>query len=941
MGFLRHLREMSIIVPESVEATEASQTHSTPISNDDVIVSDEEKSSDTGCTLISQSKDTESCSNEKTASHEQFEKEVQVEVSPTLNVENSSAFSSRNSNEHIKESVPSIATVNKNVEYPTLKSILNSPRKRTATKKAHERRKRIANLPSIPSRKEMTMVDLIYWNPTTSPMKSNKPATKPAEEDLLPSDENAGPSLPPEEQENLCTAPKVIINADGEIILDESSLFVRRKDTVDKSGEPIIENDNTTYSSFRKRSVKTWSKKETAKFYKALSLVGTDFALMESIFQSDGKVTRTRRELKLKFKREEKLHPDYVHTAMYELQTYDVSIWDDDSDEMTENSEVVDDAPKRTKKPVDTERIKNPSGRGRKKKTDLQEENVDESIATTENTPDIIEGEVIKTVNLENNNEASGHENAAVLNSKISRPERTRKAKTLTDFVTNLDDLSDTNDLMENEEDSLLFRRRKKVQVLSEESEDNIIETVDRTEKMNELECNSSDGKVNFIQDVTSKETEITHEKGPLPVKRKRKLQVMPKTGQNNEEISQIVTTVVPEIICKTSRSGRKRKAKNMSDFITDPDALREVDEDDFDVNSRYLCEMTNTSNHLEETVLPEDGTEEIQVAVNSISFNESSPLLAAECTNILSTEKYTKCLTEESIICTSECDKLNHTESWDQNSKDIAVKSSIVTNSGNLDNPNVMCLSVSPPKEPFSTVISLGKASISNVLNLPDSETCSSISVNNLLTDAVISEVVTSEKRVLRTRKRVVLPNVAKGSKRPAVFPKKQPSFTSFTPVDDEIQQPVLNTYSKFSKMETSQDLQSSLLTMETSNNCDVVARTYSASDELPNPSNSTFASTEVLSISKDIEATQTSHTNRHSSTLSDMSKSVKASRASSSCMSVVSQASPDLSLNVPLIDPNTINMTPVHQSDSPVVILTQFPSNENILHVFMCQKS
>ncbi|GFS49311.1 transcription factor TFIIIB component B [Trichonephila inaurata madagascariensis] len=392
-----------------------------------------------------------------------------------------------------------------------------------------------------------------------------------------------------------------------------------------------------------------------------------------------------------------------------------------------------------------------------------------------------------------------------------------------------------------------------------------------------------------------------------------------------------ILKRVIPEVsetIFKTSRSGRKRKMKNMSDFITDPDALSEVDEDNFDLNTENFCEKKKRSDHLEETVIPEVETEEIVVAVNSISCSESLSVPTVEYVNIPSTQEHTKFSIKASTFTTSTGDQLNHPGSLHQVDKDLTVESSNVTNMDNLDNPDVICLPVSPSKEALSTVISSEKASICNVLNLPDSKACSSISVNNLLTDAVISEVVTSDKRMLRSRKRTVLPNVVKGSKRPGVFQKKQPSiqpsFTSFTPVDEEVQQPVVKTYSEHLEMET---LQSSPLhvPIEISANFSIqnshseVTRTST-----PNPSNSTFGSTEILTISDDNEASQVSSTNVpiHSSTVTE-----------------VPQTSTDLSLSVPLT--NTINLTPEHNSDSSVVILTQSPGNENVLHVFMCQKS
>jgi transcription factor TFIIIB component B'' len=46
-----------------------------------------------------------------------------------------------------------------------------------------------------------------------------------------------------------------------------------------------------------------FSYKETAKFYKALSMIGTDFTMIQRLFSH-----RNRDEIKRKFKREEKLN---------------------------------------------------------------------------------------------------------------------------------------------------------------------------------------------------------------------------------------------------------------------------------------------------------------------------------------------------------------------------------------------------------------------------------------------------------------------------------------------------------------------------------------------------------------------------------------------------------------------------------------------------------
>ncbi len=63
-------------------------------------------------------------------------------------------------------------------------------------------------------------------------------------------------------------------------------------------------------------------------FLQALSVVGTDFSIMESIFK-----TRTRQELKLKFKKEERSNRALIDKCLREGGQFDMSIFGDDSDE--------------------------------------------------------------------------------------------------------------------------------------------------------------------------------------------------------------------------------------------------------------------------------------------------------------------------------------------------------------------------------------------------------------------------------------------------------------------------------------------------------------------------------------------------------------------------------------------------------------------------------
>jgi hypothetical protein len=78
--------------------------------------------------------------------------------------------------------------------------------------------------------------------------------------------------------------------------------------------EEIEENVNTcaTYASFsRRQSSASWGIEETRNFYRCLRQCGTEFSMMQTFFPK-----RTRKQLKLKFFREEKTHPDLVRRAL-------------------------------------------------------------------------------------------------------------------------------------------------------------------------------------------------------------------------------------------------------------------------------------------------------------------------------------------------------------------------------------------------------------------------------------------------------------------------------------------------------------------------------------------------------------------------------------------------------------------------------------------------
>ena len=102
-------------------------------------------------------------------------------------------------------------------------------------------------------------------------------------------------------------APQLKFAEDGSIVLNEESLAITRPHVEPVFDSTVIENegnDNLTYNSYRKfHHTKKWSSKETVKFYRALSMIGTDFTMIQRLFPY-----RNRDEIKRKFKREEKIN---------------------------------------------------------------------------------------------------------------------------------------------------------------------------------------------------------------------------------------------------------------------------------------------------------------------------------------------------------------------------------------------------------------------------------------------------------------------------------------------------------------------------------------------------------------------------------------------------------------------------------------------------------
>lgn len=120
---------------------------------------------------------------------------------------------------------------------------------------------------------------------------------------------------------------------DGQIVLDQNSLVMDRHARAEaaRAGEDmetIEENDFTrliTSSSFmttsKLKGPNVWTDPETAIFYRGLRMFGTDFEMISKMFPS-----KQRRNIKLKFNREERHNPRRIDAALIGEKTIKIDI---------------------------------------------------------------------------------------------------------------------------------------------------------------------------------------------------------------------------------------------------------------------------------------------------------------------------------------------------------------------------------------------------------------------------------------------------------------------------------------------------------------------------------------------------------------------------------------------------------------------------------------
>lgn len=228
---------------------------------------------------------------------------------------------------HSRNRTESLCSMKSNRDIVTVANL--QPRKniRTEDQKIidikRESRERLLNKDLDKSK--LRMFDMIYFNPQNNPMKPRSPhkQEKPKKVEIV---EETPPVSPVKKEAVAMPVPQLRLNANGDMVLDETSLVVENEQQ--KQNRILLASTNVVYDDdysgnygYYKRQQRTreWPEEETVKFYRCLNTVGTDFSLMLNLFPN-----RSRRDLKLKFKKEERNNPQLIDKALLKHNTFDL-----------------------------------------------------------------------------------------------------------------------------------------------------------------------------------------------------------------------------------------------------------------------------------------------------------------------------------------------------------------------------------------------------------------------------------------------------------------------------------------------------------------------------------------------------------------------------------------------------------------------------------------
>ncbi|XP_041984681.1 transcription factor TFIIIB component B'' [Aricia agestis] len=205
--------------------------------------------------------------------------------------------------------------------------VVSSPvkEKQSAKTRRHEANRRMMaskRRRDMMKREAMTMYDLIFYNPSTNPIVPDEDEVKAIEDEKEMNKKAEAEELKKaEEPEDATPVPQLKLGPNGEITLDESSLLINRTSRTATAGVVVEGGWRAGAGGRYRRGPRSaeWPPAETVRFYRALGALGTDFTLMAPLFPD-----RTRKEIYLKFKKEERLNGAQVDKALRSAGGWDV-----------------------------------------------------------------------------------------------------------------------------------------------------------------------------------------------------------------------------------------------------------------------------------------------------------------------------------------------------------------------------------------------------------------------------------------------------------------------------------------------------------------------------------------------------------------------------------------------------------------------------------------
>nr|NP_609643.2 B double prime 1, isoform A [Drosophila melanogaster]AAF53291.2 B double prime 1, isoform A [Drosophila melanogaster]ACX61599.1 FI12401p [Drosophila melanogaster] len=198
----------------------------------------------------------------------------------------------------------------------------------------------------VPDKSTFKMMDMIFYNPENNPMVPKQSVTTIKDESGGDDSKPAVSQLlePKGESTSAMLVPQLKLDANGEMIIDEKTLEIETTAEVEArkvlaNSSLILMDETTGDNGFYKRHKRTpyWTSDETVRFYRSLQIIGTDFSLMCQMFP-----TRSRRDLKLKYKKEERTNGQLINKALLYPKAFNIQELKDQLEEEDREREEND-----------------------------------------------------------------------------------------------------------------------------------------------------------------------------------------------------------------------------------------------------------------------------------------------------------------------------------------------------------------------------------------------------------------------------------------------------------------------------------------------------------------------------------------------------------------------------------------------------------------------